>query len=85
MLVVKVDLWPGGREDLGHEIAAAYIWNESDLASMSDYSYELAEKPSSVTSSRTRAAGKVRSFPRRKLGTFDLLYRVLKDAVGDRN
>ena len=29
--------------------------------------------------------GAVKNFPRQKLGPWDLLYRALKDAVGDRN
>lgn len=29
--------------------------------------------------------GRVINFPRRKLGAYDLLYRALKDTVGERN
>lgn len=37
MLVVKVELWPGGKGDRAREIGRLGIANVSDLAALSDY------------------------------------------------
>lgn len=37
MLVVKIELWPGGREQEATEIGRAAIVNVSGLADLSDY------------------------------------------------
>lgn len=43
MLVVKVEVWPGGREHAAVEVASLYAGNISDLADVSDYSVRGAE------------------------------------------
>lgn len=37
MLVVKVELWPGGRSAFRRSIGTLHIANDSDLAEVSDY------------------------------------------------
>lgn len=46
MLVVKVELWPGGRQGEKREIAQAVIGNISNLADTSDYKFWITESPS---------------------------------------
>jgi hypothetical protein len=41
MIVVKVELWPGGDESRSESLGEAKIWNESNLADISDYGYLL--------------------------------------------
>jgi hypothetical protein len=55
MLVITVDLVPGGYEPLRHTIAAMSIANISDLAQISDYRIEANEtsNPLVGTPSRT--------------------------------
>jgi hypothetical protein len=43
MIVVKIELWPGGNQYAAKEIARAEIWNESNLAPISKYGYELTD------------------------------------------
>lgn len=37
MIVVKIEMWPGGNEHKAHEIGRALIANVSDLAETSNY------------------------------------------------
>jgi hypothetical protein len=85
MLVVRVELWPNGRGEHRREIGRATIWNETQLADVSDYGYTLRENPSDVTESLVSTGGLLTGFPRRKLGVFDLMYRILKQELGVRN
>jgi hypothetical protein len=43
MLVIRVELWPGGWEDGKRELARANIGNVSNLANVSDYQIAVAE------------------------------------------
>lgn len=43
MIVVRVELWPGGSEFGKQDIAIAHIGNISNLADTSDYSVRLEE------------------------------------------
>jgi hypothetical protein len=44
MLVVKVELVPGGFEPMRRTVASMRIWNLSDLADVSDYRVEGTER-----------------------------------------
>ena len=43
MLVIKVELWPGGYEDMKRTLAKADIGNMSSLADVSDYQVAASE------------------------------------------
>lgn len=43
MLVIKVELWPGGEEQYKTVVARALIGNISDLADTSDYAVSVSE------------------------------------------
>jgi hypothetical protein len=48
MLVVKVEVWPGGRENMKRELARARIGNVSNLANTSDYVVTAKEGDNSI-------------------------------------
>lgn len=43
MLVVKVEIWPGGNEAAAREIGRMEMANISDLAAVSDYSVQIVQ------------------------------------------
>jgi hypothetical protein len=43
MLVIKVELWPGGHEAMKRTLAKAHIGNVSNLAAVSDYQVSASE------------------------------------------
>jgi hypothetical protein len=49
MLVIRVELWPGGDKARAREIANATVSNVSHLAGISDYDVRAAERASEVT------------------------------------
>ena len=79
MIKITVELWPLGSEKYKKEIASMKIWNDgTGTKSMGNYKY-------SVSLSRQWKMGEIKKFPRRRLNVWDLIFRVLYDAVGDRN
>lgn len=87
MIVVRVELWPGGDPSRAEDLGTAHIANESSLADISNYSVRLlkgsrySRKPGDVW--RT---GEVRGYPRTStlVGPWELLYMALKSALGNR-
>lgn len=72
MLVVRLEVWPGGRERDRREVGRVTIANESGLASISDYSVRIdgQEMPG------------VRGHERAK-GAWDLVWRALSGALAN--
>lgn len=58
MLVIKVELWPGGNKDRAREIGRIGMANVSNLASTSDYIFV------STTDRKEEAEGFVEAHPR---------------------
>lgn len=84
MIVVKVELWPFGRESEAEEIGRAYITNDgSGAPNRGNYDVEVCrrgttEKPSDGgTATRT---GRVEDYPRRSYNVWRLVKRALKSA-----
>jgi hypothetical protein len=48
MLVIKVELWPGGYEGMKRTLAKAHIGNMSALADVSDYQVAASEGANTV-------------------------------------
>ena len=85
MLYVSAQIWPNGDENHAREIGSIRIWNESNLAAESNYGYDIQQSGSTVTCSPAGSKlGRITGFRRNKLGMFDLLYRVLKQAGAGR-
>lgn len=76
MMVVKVEVWPGGDESRAKEIDRLYIWNVSRLAEVSDYRY--TDEDPRGRQGDIPWAGWVRGH-RRIEGAFALLHKALTD------
>jgi hypothetical protein len=80
MIVVSMDMWPHGFEDAKYPLGSARIWNTGGTHSIGEYKFELFDK-----AGRSYKKGEIKGFPRLKLLAWDLLFRVLKAALGMRN
>lgn len=80
MIYIRVELWPGGSEARKSVLAEGTIANITGDGSHADYKFKLLGKNKSPMS-----GGFVYDFPRTKLMAWDLLYRVLQEARGNRN
>jgi two-component SAPR family response regulator len=94
MIVIKVDMWPGGDSKRAYNLFEAIIHNVSRLSTLSDYEYVISkrggfkttpDKIARVDVKHILRRGIVTRFPRLRLGAADLLYRCLKAGFGDRN
>lgn len=82
MIRVTVELLPKGRGQPQH-LGTMEITNDgTGNRSRGNYTYRLSMRGKPEVTLR---AGAVKGFPRRALLAWDLLYRVLHDAVGARN
>lgn len=81
MIRVTVELLPGGYETNKRKLAQVYISNDcTGTRTRGNYCAKLWRRrfqPWRTT--------EVKDFPRTRLGALDLLYRVLKASVADRN
>lgn len=85
MLRITVELVPGGDESRKRVMHVAEIWNnvrktQATGGQRGDYGFRLLSRHG-----RVWRQGGVDDFPRLRLGAWDLLFRVLRCAVGDRN
>lgn len=83
MVVVTVEIWPKGERFLKRHLGTAKISNDvSGTKSRGNYKVTL-----SVRGNPTRIwkRGRVKDFPRKRLGAWDLLYRALDATVRSRN
>jgi hypothetical protein len=92
VIVVKVELWPGGDEGRKRSLGEARISNdatESLTTELRGGSYDVVlltgDPPLSKKAGKEWRRGRVTGFPRIKLGPWDLLYRALRATVGSRN
>lgn len=80
MLVVRVEVWPGGAEHRRREIGRARIANVSDLDDVSDYAFEIEGDGSTRLGVRpVRLEGSVERVPRSE-SAWQLLRRILDRA-----
>ncbi len=83
MLVIKVELWPGGVEEEAETVGVMQIINDkSGSYGKGNYDARIL-KWEQVDKSWKE--GRVEAFPRAKLSHWDLVYRALKSMVGYRN
>lgn len=87
MLVVIIEIWPGGDEQRKRRLGVATIVNDGKgTEEIANYQFEIFKGPE--LGSRNRSVwkrGKIQGFARRMLGPWDLLYRGLKQTVKSRN
>lgn len=80
MIVVKIELWKWGNEDLAEEIGRTYIWN-TGKGTQSTGDYEVAVcKKGSVDRSKPLRTGSVTDYPRLSYNVWRLIIRALKSA-----
>lgn len=80
MLKVTVELLPGGREEDKKLLGTVLIANIGGTETQGRYL-------GSVWGKRGRYVGQteIKKFPRKRLLAWDLVYRVLRNVLGDRN
>jgi hypothetical protein len=81
MLVIRIELWPGGDEARKRTLATGTITNLG-TGSMARGNY-FADLRNAAGRPWRHCA--VTDFPRKRLLAWDLLYRTLKTLVGPRN
>lgn len=74
MLVVRVEIHPGGDSSHAREIDTLYVWNISALADESDYLYRWSSRPSPED---TVADGLIIGH-RRSDGAWELVRKILQ-------
>ena len=83
MLRITIELVPFGVEARKREIGKIDIWNDATGGrGTGNYGWRVYKRG---LPGRLWKSGSVRRFPRLRLTAYDLLYRVLRDAVGERN
>lgn len=81
MLIVKVELWPGGRSALKRPLGTLHIGNKSQLADLSDYHVIAMELANKLTGDPPGIAEfDVLAHPRRQR-VWALLQRVCEQAM----
>lgn len=89
MIVVKVEMWPGGSETRRWELGRTYIWNDGKSRDphRGDYGVAVARKnaieapyPEIVTGRKSARTGVVRDYPRLSYNVWRLIIRALKSA-----
>ncbi len=83
MLVVKVELWPGGNQNRAKQLGFATIANISNLRDISDYQVTMtAEPPLNDPSNRIVSyEGKVVDYNRKKFDVWHLIKEALNTIV----
>jgi hypothetical protein len=83
MIRVTVELVPFGFEENKRHLGTAEIWNDATgTLDVGNYKYRLSKWGRPDVNWKE---GKVKGFPRKSRGAWDLLYLVLRDAVASRN
>ena len=87
MIVVTVEMWPGGSEERKRVLGEARIINDlsGDLLRGNYYGGVVNGRRRSVRGLKYWRVFEVRGFPRRSLNVWDLLLRSLLVAVGKRS
>jgi hypothetical protein len=90
VIVVKVELWPGGDEKRSRLLGLGTITNIGGTPARGTYSATLlgatrAGVTPTVMHREPFRTVRVDGFPRRRLCAWDLVFRVLRAAVGTRN
>jgi hypothetical protein len=81
LLIITIDLVPGGYESYRHTIGSMRIANISNLADTSDYSVEVMEAANHLTGAKPRnAACTLRAHDRRQ-SVFALLAKACEEIM----
>lgn len=78
MIVIKVELWPGGNEARAQEIARGRIANDG-TGTLASGNYRAAFT-SEVSADRYLRKADIQNFPRRRKNVWELIRRALEAA-----
>lgn len=84
MLVIRVELWPHGREEDRELLGIATVSNDG-TGDKHTGNYTVALSKWEPHADQLWKSDYVKGFPRLKRGPWDLLYRALRACVGKRN
>lgn len=83
MIVIKIELWPGGFEDKSEEIGRMYMSNDgTGDVSRGNYDVEVCRRGTTEKPSQGGVAtrtGKVEGFPRKNYNVWRLVVRAILD------
>ena len=94
MIIVKIERWPddvdpddpGSARARRTDIARAVIRNDhTGTHDLGNYEARLYDPPAYNPWAGTTVSTRIEGFPRRQLGAWDLIYRVLHELVGTRS
>lgn len=85
MIVIKIEMWPGGHESRKRPLGEIQIANIGGADDRGDYEVRLMKSVEYTRRPGVWRRAIVRGFPRRKLGQYDLLFRALAACIGPRN
>lgn len=85
MIVIKLEMWPGGYEANKYELGRAYLWNDGKgTTARGNYDGAIMRKgdarPPHLAGAITRT-GQVRGYPRLSYTVWELIRRFLNDAL----
>lgn len=80
MIVVKIELWPGGNPVSARELGRTYIDNVGGSKDRGDYRVRVQRRGSSPSEYKQTRMGKVKDYPRLSYNVWRLVIRALKSA-----
>lgn len=81
MIRITIEILPFGFEDNKRTVGSMEIYNDATgTATRGNYVFKFFDKLG-----RKRFNGEIKDFPRKQLTAWDLLFRILKITVGERN
>lgn len=82
MIRVTIELFPHGLDKNKQTLGICEIWNKcTGTNTRGNYGFRFFKKGTKTI----WKSGDIESFPREKLLSWDLLYRILKTTIGERN
>ncbi len=87
MIVVKIEMWPGGMEDhpRKRELQRIFITNSGGTNEIGHYDVKIPKSPEYARRGGIWKSGRVVDFPRLRLGPADLLLRALVACIAGRS
>lgn len=89
MIVIRMEMWPGGSPERKYLLGSAIIANDgTGTQTVGHYRVRIGRRGVDTPLkpfTKPWKTGVVTNFPRMRLGAWDLLYRALKEILGARN
>ncbi len=97
MIVLRVDVWPGGDYRRARDMGTVLVWNVGGDQEFGKYRYKILKfnqrrrykevlmQPDRIPDHACWRSGSIQGFPREKQGPLDLLYRILEKSIGYRS